>query len=301
VFYSAGFEAIGVHNRLVSTDASFLERATAIARRELADLDEACSRFRNDSEIVALNAAAGAPVEVSALLFEAVEVALQVAAATDGLVDPTVGAALRGLGYDRDFDVVVTRGDTPSFSLVPATGWRSVRLDRRAQTVYLGAGTELDLGATAKAHAADRLAAKLRALSDRPTLVSLGGDIACTWIPDGGWPVRVTDDSRDEWGGQTIALLGGALATSSTTVRRWKAGGVEQHHIVDPRTGAAADLYWRTVSVIAGTCVDANAAATASVIRGASAAARLDELGLACRLVDHDGRVVYRGGWPEPE
>jgi thiamine biosynthesis lipoprotein ApbE len=297
-FYSASFEAIGVHNRVVTTDPDVLIQANAIAQREVALLDDACSRFRDDSELAVLNASAGRPMAVSELLFEAVGVALDIAAATEGLVDPTVGAAMRSLGYDRDFDIVISRGSTPTFSLVPASGWRSVRLDRKARTIRLPPGTELDLGATAKAFAADRIARKLREITHVPTLVSLGGDIAFSAVPAGGWPVRVADDARQDAGGQTIAVFGGALATSSTTVRRWRAGGVEQHHIVDPRSGAAADVYWRTVSVIAGSCVDANAAATAAIIRGRDAPAWLEELGLTCRLVTADGDVRTVGDWP---
>src|SRR5579871_2146707 len=109
-FFSASFEAIGVCNQVTVTDRVQLARVEAIARAELAALDAAASRFRDDSEIAALGAASGRPLQVSPLLFEAIEVALRVAAATDGTVDPTVGAALNALGYDRDYDVIVRRG-----------------------------------------------------------------------------------------------------------------------------------------------------------------------------------------------
>src|SRR5207302_7983179 len=104
------------------------------------------------------------------------EVALEAAESTDGLVDPTVGPALRALGYDRDFAVVVSRGPQPSFTLVPARGPRSVTLDRDARTVALRRGTELDLGATAKAFAADRIATAIGAEVGRQVPVGLGGD-----------------------------------------------------------------------------------------------------------------------------
>jgi thiamine biosynthesis lipoprotein len=281
------------------TDADACERAAEIARAEVTALDDTCSRFRDDSEIAALNAAAGTgDVAVSPRLFAAIEVALEAAAATDGLVDPTIGAAMRGLGYDRDYAVVVARGPQPSFSLVPASGWRSVRLDRGTRTVRLRRGTELDLGATGKAFAADRIAAAIARVTASAVLVSLGGDIATRGAPAAGWPVRVTDGHRDTAGGQTVALHEGALATSSTTVRRWRAGNVDQHHIVDPRSGAAAPVHWRTASVFAATCVDANAAATAAIILGPEAPSWLEELGLPGRLVRQDGAVTYTCGWP---
>src|SRR5579862_2243631 len=161
-FHSASFEAIGVSNQVTVTDRGVLALAEKIARAQVAALDDACSRFREDSEIAALAAAGGRPVAVSELLFEAIEVALEAAAATGGLVDPTVGAALRGLGYDRDYELIVVRGPRESFTLVPASGWRTVKLDRIARTVTLPPATELDLGATAKAFAADRIARAIR-------------------------------------------------------------------------------------------------------------------------------------------
>ena len=298
-FHCASFEAIGVRNDVILGDPEACTTATEIARREVAALDEACSRFRDDSELAGVNARAGAgSVRVSPLLYEAIEVALGVASSTDGLVDPTIGAAMRGLGYDRDYEVVVGLGPKPSFVLVPATGWRSVRLDHGQRTVSLPPGTELDLGATAKAFAADRICRSVHEKTGTAVLVSLGGDIAIAGAPAEGWPVRVTDSHRDVAGGQTIMLRGGGLATSSTTVRRWRAGGVEQHHIVDPRTGAAVPEFWRTASVVATTCVDANAAATAAIILGASAPTWLEQRGRPARLVRQDGAVIYVCGWP---
>jgi thiamine biosynthesis lipoprotein len=299
-FFTAAFEAIGVLNQVTATSAAARDLAEAVARAEVAALDDACSRFRDDSELAALNAAAGhGPRVVSPLLFEAIEVALDAAAETDGLVDPTVGAALRRLGYDRDFAVVASTGPKPTFELVPSSGWRSVRLHREAHAVSLRRGTELDLGATAKALAADRIARSVAGQTDEPVLISLGGDLALAGAPEGGWAVRVADSSRARSGGQIVALATGGLATSSTTVRRWRAGGIEHHHLVDPRTGGAAPEHWRTASVAAGTCVAANTAATAAIVLGAEAPAWLHERGLAARLVRADGAVELVGGWPE--
>ena len=293
------FEAIGVRNDIVVTDPRARGSAEEIARRQIAALDIACSRFRGDSELAQLNAAAGTgAVRVSPLLFEAIATALRAAAATDGLVDPTIGPAMRGLGYDRDFAVVVASGPRPSFTLVPAAGWRSVSLDPEAGTVGLRAGTELDLGATAKALAADRICAAVREQTGSPVLVSLGGDVAVAGAPPEGWPVRVSDSHRDTAGGQVVAVRSGGLATSSTTVRRWHAGNVALHHIVDPHTGAAAAEVWRTASVTGPTCVEANTAATAAIVLGTAAPVWLEQRGRPARLVSGDGAVTYVCGWP---
>jgi FAD:protein FMN transferase len=298
-FHSATFDAIGVTNQVTVTDRGALATALAIAEAEVAALDLACSRFRDDSELALLNGSRGRATTVSPLLLATLQVALGAAEDTDGLVDPTVGAAMRSIGYDSDFAVVVARGKQPTFMLVPATGWRSVEVDEEHSLVRLRRGTELDLGATAKAFAADRIAALIYKSTGSDVLVSLGGDIAVQGAPPGGWPVLVTDDHRSAGGlGQTVAIAEGGLATSSTTVRRWRAGRVEAHHIVDPATGAPAAEHWRTISVDAPTCVEANSAATAAIIEGVRAVSWLEARGHAARLVAADGSVVHVGGWP---
>lgn len=135
-------------------------------------------------------------------------------------------------------------------------------------------------------------------------LVSLGGDIAVAGpAPDGGWRVRVTDDHAAPPGepGQTVTILSGGLATSSTTVRAWTVGGRHVHHIISPATGEPAASCWRTVSVAAGSCVDANTASTAAIIRSAAALPWLHDIGLPARLVREDGSVEMTAGWPDDE
>lgn len=297
--HSASFEAIGVTNQVTVVDESALAEALAIAQAEIEALDNACSRFRDDSELAELNRTAGGVV--SPLLFDAIDAALAAAATTEGLVDPTVGISMRALGYDRDFDVLVRAGARPTFELRPATGWRSVSIERPTSTIRLRRGTELDLGATAKAFAADRIANAVFVATGSPTLISLGGDIAVAGdAPVGGWPILVTDDSRGSNArGQVVAIADGGLATSSTTVRRWRAGRIDLHHILDPSTGAPAAEIWRTVSVTGCSCLAANTAATAAIVRGHDAPRWIGECGLAARLVRRDGEIVYVGGWPD--
>lgn len=151
---------------------------------------------------------------VGALLLEVVEAALRVAAATRGLVDPTVGSALRALGYDRDFRLLP--GSHPrAVRLVPAAGWRRVRVDRRRFTICVPRGSRLDLGAVAKAFSADRIGRLVRATTGANVLVGLGGDVAVAGAPDGGWPVGIADDHRGPATGPTVAIADGGLATSS--------------------------------------------------------------------------------------
>src|SRR5450759_2172100 len=103
---TAQFEALGTSATVVVTQAERLALAREAVERTVAEFDVSCSRFRDDSELSAVNAAAGSAVEVSTLLLDAVEQALRAARVTDGDVDPTVGQALIALGYDRDFAAV---------------------------------------------------------------------------------------------------------------------------------------------------------------------------------------------------
>lgn len=297
---SRSFPALGTTAVVCVSDSEALLDAGAMLKRELAAVDAACSRFRRDSELTRLNAAAPKAVRVGETLFEAVSIALRVAAQTQGLVDPTVGRSLRLTGYDRSFEHVRTgRRAGPVF--VAAPGWQTVELDSEARTIRLPAGVELDLGATAKALAADRSAAAITTSTGSGVLVSLGGDVAVAGVtPEGGWPIRLADDQAAplDGPGPVVSVRSGGLATSGTAVRRWRAGRTELHHIVDPRTGRPAATPWRTVTVAAATCVDANAASTAALVLGASAPPWLADRHLPARLVSETGSVSAICGWP---
>jgi thiamine biosynthesis lipoprotein len=299
----ASFPALGTGAVVVVTEGAALDAASAAIQAELAEIDLACSRFRADSELTAVNAAAGHWAPASALLLDAVGAALRAARLTGGDVTPTVGEAMVLLGYDRDFAALPALDRAPVVRAGAVPGWQAIRLDRRRGRLRVPAGVQLDLGATAKALAADRAAARVVAAvgGGCGVLVGLGGDIATAGpAPAGGWRIRVTDwhGAGPQAPGQTVRLDGGAVATSSTTVRHWRRGGERIHHIVDPATGRPAPVVWRTVSVAAATCLDANVAATAAIVRGAAAPAWLGALGLSARLVRPDGRVTRVAGWP---
>jgi len=118
--------------------------------------------------------------------------------------------------------------------------------------------------------------------------------------PDHGWHIQVAEDSNAPLApdAETVAIRSGGLATSSTTVRSWRRGGITLHHIIDPRTGLPGTGPWRTVSVCAGDCVDANIAATGAVVKGEGAAPWLERLGLPARLGDQRGEITRLCGWP---
>lgn len=286
---------------LAITDTAELAAARRLLVAGLRSLDLACSRFRADSELVALNAAAGRPVKVSDTLFTALEAALDLAARTSGLVDPTVGRTLRLAGYDISLERLALRGGRVRPVFEPAVRFREVELDRQRRTARVPAGVELDLGASAKALLADRLAEAAAAASGAGVLVSIGGDISVAGpAPEGGWPVRLAEHHAAalETPGQVVALSSGGLASSGTKVRRWPTERGELHHIVDPRHGRPAAAVWTTVHVAAATCLDANAAATAAIVLGARAPEWLSERRLPARLVGAQGDELVVSGWP---
>jgi FAD:protein FMN transferase len=308
---SATWEALGTSVMLRSSLPAALAPARVAVEGELAAIDGACSRFRADSELSRVNEHAGRAVRVGPVLMEALEVAIRAAELTGGDVDPTVGRALELAGYDRDWRLLerpIDGAETAVAAQRPAAvlarvraGWRTLAVDRRSSTVRVPPGVRLDLGATAKALAADRAAAAAGEAGGCGVLVSVGGDIAtCGPAPRGGWRIRVTDDHRsdDAADGQTISIRSGGLATSSTAVRRWAQAGRTMHHIIDPDTGAPVHATWRTVSVAAADCTDANIATTAALVRREDAPAWLGELGLPARLVDWEGGVITVGEWP---
>lgn len=300
---SESSEVFGTTAVLLVTIPAALGPARQLADETLAAVDLACSRFRADSELTRLNASRGATMQVSPTFAQLIATALRAAELTSGNVDPTCARALTALGYDRDFAQVRAGVERrpPESAAGPAPGWRNVRIDETRRLVRLDNGAQLDLGATAKAWAADRCAERIAAAAACGTLVSLGGDIAVAGpAPEEGWQVLVTDDHAEPVTapGQTVTVVSGGLATSSTAVRSWTAGGRAVHHIIDPATGEPAQSCWRTVSVAAGTCTDANIASTAAIVRGEAAADWLEEMGLPARLVRWDGSVRTTGGWP---
>ncbi len=281
------------------TDPAVVVDATRLLDELLDRVEDSASRFRDDSELSRIHRAGGGTVAVSPLLGDLLATALRAAELTGGLVDPTVGGALERLGYDRDFAEVApgVAGHLPAPTPVP--GWRSVGLAADLGVLSVLPGTVLDLGATAKAWGADRAAATISDRLGCGALVSLGGDVAVQAAPDGGFVIGVADVCGDPDAPTAVAVSSGGLATSGTGNRHWSLGGTSVHHVVDPRTGLPTSSCWRTVTVAAGSCVDANTASTASLILGEDAPDWLSARHLPARLVHLDGTVATVAGWPD--
>lgn len=293
--------------RLVVTDPDRVGAARAIADEVLTEVELACSRFRADSEVSQLARLAQVAADtgqrevvrtVSSMLRDLLGEALLAAERTDGAVDPTVGRAMEAIGYDRDLSLVQSVDGGPLRAVVRRVpGWRSLHLD--GDQVRVPAGVSLDLGATAKAVACDRVASRVAHELGTGALVSLGGDVATAGpAPDGGWQVLV-QDTPDDPAAHLALTRDAAVATSSTVRRTWHRAGRTLHHVVDPTTGQPVERTWRSVSVVAPSCVEANTLSTAALVKGEHAAAWLHGRGRPARLVSATGRVVLVGGWPQ--
>lgn len=296
--------ALGSSVRVIVTRPGDLTAAKGAVDKVLHAIDLAASRFRDDSELSSLNARPDQDVVVSPLLAQAIAAALRGARLSGGAVDPTIGSVVRLAGYDVDFASVPVNGDDLKLMSTTIPGWQAVQFAESSRTVRIPSGVELDLGATAKALASDlAAAAAFKACGGGGVLVSLGGDIAVTGeAPLEGWVIQTSEDSGATIaeGEETISIRTGGIATSSTTVRRWMRGSAVLHHIIDPATGLPADSCWRTASVVASTCVDANIATTASIVMGQRAVAWLEANRLPGRLVDLEGAIHRVSGWPSP-
>ncbi len=265
------FTAMGttVELRVDAPESPDLADALDWATASFREVESVCTRFDEQSELSALNRRGAC--DVSPLLAEIVELALDGRTRTDGLFDPTVHDAVVAAGYDRDFALLSAAPRPPAQTPAPAGG--AVAVDGRR--VVLEAGTRLDLGGIAKGYAVDRACAVLAEVG--PCLVDAGGDIATR----GTWAVGVED-------GPTLELTDCAVATSGRDRRRWRRGPHEAHHLIDPGTGLPARTDALRATVVAPTAVEAEILAKAAFL-----GAPIDAPGV---LVLEDGCTRLLGG-----
>ena len=292
--HSLSFRAMGcaMGAWVITADSDLAQERLNLVRTWMTLVDTTLTRFHPVSELMRLNMQPAAPVQVSPLLWDALTVALNAARETEGRYDPTVLNALLAAGYDRDFDEIAADGDAPDMLALPRYTWRDITRDPLTHTVTLPPGLHLDLGGTAKGWAATRAAGMLADLG--PCLVDAGGDLAARGAPVGleGWPIGIAaPDSEDKLLGQLIVKDRG-VATSGVDYRRWRRGGVEQHHIIDPRTHRPAATDLRTATIIAPDATQADLYALVVMLLGREQglAYLLDHPDLDGLLVDDEGR-----------
>jgi FAD:protein FMN transferase len=285
------FDAMGTDIEFL-VETELCGESTAALRAvetEFHRLDSLLSRFRADSELSVLNRYGA--LLVGPELLDIVEFALAARSQTGGRFDPTVHDAVVAAGYDRTFESLPADTDD-SAPPVGAPCGGGVTVDRGQCLIEIEPGFRLDLGGIAKGYAVDRACDLLCTVG--PCCVNAGGDLAVRGSLHGGpWPVGVDTPT----GTITLALSHGAMATSGRDRRRWRRGGEERHHIIDPSTGRSAETGLLNVTVVAGTAVAAEIQAKSLFLAGEWEAIReADELGMPCLLVTSDGRTVRAGG-----
>jgi thiamine biosynthesis lipoprotein len=277
---------------LLVADAD-LEPAEALVHA----LEQRWSRFLPDSELSRLNAAAG-PAVVSPQTYEVLALAVDAWRRTAGRFDPTVLAALAGLGYDRSFELVAAVGDVAPRP-APVPGCQDVVLDDDLRLVVRPPGVTFDLGGIAKGHTADLVVDALLAAGATHALADLGGDIRVT----GGraWLIAVADPHHPDRVLATLGLVGGAVATTSRTRRAWTTvDGARHHHVIDPATARAVDRGLAAVTVVAGSAAEAEVLAKAAFVAGPTDAGDLlTAEGATGLLVLDDGTPVHLPGLGE--
>lgn len=253
-------------------DAPEAKRLGAIAEAEARRIERKFSRYRDDSVLSAINRSDGRPVSVDPETMALLDYAVQCHALSDGLFDITSGV-LRRLWR---FDGSATVPDPEAIeALLPLIGMDKVRLE--PGRISLMPGMEIDFGGLGKEYAVDRALLLLQTATDLPVMVNFGGDLRVSRPRRDGRPWRVAIEQPDDSsaGGEIIEIVGGALTTSGDSKRFLLKDGVRYSHILDPRTGWPVVDPPRSVTVGAGTCMEAGIISTLAMAKGREAEAFL--------------------------
>ena len=262
-------ELMGTTAHVVLTGPSAPDDGSVIER--LRQLEARWSRFRDDSEVSRLNAAAGKPCVVGPETVDLIERSKWAWHRTAGLFDPTVLDAVRAAGYNRSFEELsITANALPSASepseTLPAPGAGGITVDPTTGLVQLPDDVRLDPGGIGKGLAADLCATAAVDAGAEGALVSVGGDLRVAGeAPPRGWEIELDHHVAAP---ACVNLRVGALATSTTLRRRWQTRRGIAHHVIDPRTGRPSNSPVVACSVVAGQAWWAEALATALIVSG---------------------------------
>ena len=276
--------------RLAGVSAEHAQSLAALPIAEVRRIETKYSRYRPESVVSRINAAAGngEAIAIDAETAQLLAFATQLFALSDGLFDATSGV-LRQV-WDFKF------GRKPSAQqltdVLPRIGWQHVEWsDQQARLRLLG--MELDFGGFGKEYAADRAATLLANAGAQNGLVNLGGDIRVIGPQADGspWSLGIHHPRAENGVIASIPISTGALATSGDYERFFVEDGQRFCHILNPKTGWPAQ-HWQSISVVAPVCVAAGALSTTAMLKGPSAVEFLESQGISYLAVDADGQVL---------
>jgi thiamine biosynthesis lipoprotein len=292
--HSRQFRAMGsdMHVIVVGGRAGLADAA----RRRLEDLERRWTRFRPDSEVSAINAAAGSLVAVSFETRTLVERAVEAWRLSGGTFDPTVLPALVAAGYGRSFEKGPTPSGGSSLPRLTLAGCTDIAIDGDA--VRLPPGTGFDPGGIGKGLAADIVAEETLAEGAAGVCINAGGDLRVAGDgPDGdAWTIAVEHPSCR----RPLALLGlraGGVATSTTLLRAWMVDGRPAHHLIDPATGRPSDSDLTLATVVTGRAWRAEVLAKTVLLRGSRWAFDVLDADAEAVVVDRQGALHATAGW----
>jgi len=268
--FAARFLAMGCPCEVLvaGADEALAARHAMPAAEEAWRIEAKFSRYREDSVVAAIHASAGRAVAIDGETARLIEYAAQCFDLSGGLFDITSGVLRRAWKFDGSDRVPTPAQVEPLLALIGFP-----RLLRSAGAIAVPEGMQVDLGGLAKEYAVDRALALLdEARPDLPVLVNFGGDLRANRPPSHGpWQVGVEDARSlpEPW--MVVELTKGALATSGDAHRFLLKDGVRYGHVLDPRTGWPVAGAPRSVTVAAGTCIEAGTLSTIALLRGAGA------------------------------
>jgi thiamine biosynthesis lipoprotein len=262
--------------RIDCDDVDVALAAGRLAEAEALRIERKFSRYRHDSVVGTINAGAGTPVEVDEETADLIDFAASCHALSGGLFDITSGVLRQAWRFDGS-DRLPTQEAISA--LTGRVGWD--RVEWRRPTLRLPAGMEVDFGGIGKEYAVDRALASVAKITGAAVLVNFGGDLCVSRArADGPWKVAIESVDEDGRAVGVIELSAGALATSGDARRFLLKDGVRYGHILDPRTGRPVPDTPRSVTVAAGSCVEAGMFATLAMLHGREAEAFLESQGV---------------------
>lgn len=281
--------------RLSGISQGDAERVANEAIAEIRRIESKYSRYRGDSLVSRINAAAGrsdARIEVDDETAQLLNFAANLFALSDGLFDCTSGVLRRAWDFKGAHLPDVTTLD----AILPLVGWQHVAWDGK-KIALTRSGMELDFGGFGKEYAVDRAATLLEASGVKHGLVNLGGDVRAIGARGNGapWQIGIRDPRAPATEPNrcfaSLPLIHGAIATSGDYERFIEIGGKRYCHILNPKTGWPTS-HWRSVSVVGTACVLAGALATIAMLKGSDAADFLQTEGVSYLLNDSAGDIT---------